>query len=134
MAKYRKERVSELIHSFLAEQIIRFTDPRMRLVTITAVEMSPDLKSAWVYWTKAAFVEGGSETESGTKDQSEPKEPISTEEKRVVTDALNGSAKLLKRRIGEELKLRYTPDLVFRYDDSIATGARIDYLLKKAGF
>ena len=48
--------------------------------------------------------------------------------------ALRGANGLLRRKIGEELELRYVPELNFRYDESSAAGNRIDYLLKKAGF
>ena len=49
-----------------------------------------------------------------------------------VQEALVGITKLLKTRIGKELKLRYTPHLDFQFDDSVAKGFYIEELLQKA--
>ena len=129
MTGYRKQRVGDELLAFLAQEILRLNDPRLKLLTLTSLEISPDLKSARVYWallpTPAA--------EGSTADRN--KIPEAEEQKKNNTaKALQGAEGLLKKRIGQELKLRYVPALHFIYDDSAENGSRIDALLKQAGF
>lgn len=103
-SSHRTERVAEMVRGFLGIEIQRLSDPRMQLLTITGVDMSPDLKSARVFWASHG-------------------------EREACEEAILGVKSLLKRRMGEELKLRYTPDLHFKYDESVERGFRIDSLL-----
>jgi ribosome-binding factor A len=122
MTTFRKERVAEVLLVFLGEQIRRLQDPRLGFLTITDLDISPDLKVAKVFWT---IHPGKVQGEGGIL-------PVATKEDIAAGEAaLKGIAGLLKRRIGEELKLRYVPQLLFRYDESIDRGMRIDYLLNK---
>ena len=114
---HRAKRVGEQLLAFLAEQIARFADPRVQFITLTGVEMTPDLKRARVYWTILA----------DDADRFPTKEEIS-----AAKEILTNGAGVLKRRIGAELQLRNTPQLMFIHDDSIARGARIDTLLDQA--
>lgn len=169
MASFRKERMSDLLLSFVAGELRRLGDIRLDLVTITAVDMTPDLKTAWVYWTLAdvaqnaaaptagatladvsgadvsgADVSGvakttgaapapGGQTPGAAVSESLPNFP--SEQRVAEADAaLRGVVKLLKRRAGEELQLRYTPDLRFKFDSSSHYASRIEFLLKKAGY
>lgn len=133
MSISRKRRVAELLRSFLAMELIELQDPRLTLVTVTAVRVSADLKSARVYWT----VPGSRKTKSlvnGEEDDTASDEsiPFPTEEEiSLVKGALEKASGVLKKRIGEGLKLRYTPTLRFEYDSSFIQGARIDELLDK---
>jgi ribosome-binding factor A len=45
--------------------------------------------------------------------------------------AIAGAAGFLKKKIGDELDLRFVPELRFKYDDSAVVGARIDEILDK---
>lgn len=101
---HRTERVAEMVRGFLGIELQRLSDPRMQLVTITGVDMAPDLKSCRVYWAAHGDREG-------------------------CAEAIEGVKSLLRRRIGEELKLRFTPSLHFKYDESVERGFRIDSLL-----
>lgn len=74
-------------------------------MTITGVKMTPDLKIAKVYYSTLG------------KDLAGAKE------------ALVGAKGLLRKRLGEELQLRYTPSLQFFYDESVVEGDRIEVLL-----
>jgi ribosome-binding factor A len=122
MRGFRKERVGETLLSFLASELRTLTDPRLANITLTDVDISPDLKVARVYWT----------THAASLAQSNGIDPKSAEgkERAEVEEALRSAKKLLKARIGKELKFRYTPDLDFRFDDSISRGFYIDSLLK----
>ncbi len=119
---FKRERTAEMLRDFLAVELHRLGDPRLELVTITGVDMSPDLKTAWVYWSVMSL----SSSTSG--------EPPQTSATRIeeIEEALGGAANALKRRIGKELSLRYTPQLVFRHDHSLETASRIEYLVKQA--
>lgn len=111
---HRKARVGDLLYSFLADEVRTFRDPRLQLLTITGVDVSPDLKSARVFWSVPS-------TEYPTKEKIES-----------VQAALDGAVPFLKRRIGEELELRYIPGLRFIYDESMQRADRIDFLLHQA--
>jgi len=112
MATYRKERVSDLLLGFIAEEVRKMRDPRLQLITITGVDISPDLKNAFIYWA--------THVESPT-----------AKDKQAVTKALKGAAGFLRKRIGDELELRLVPNLMFKFDDSIDNGNRIETLLKQ---
>ena len=57
----------------------------------------------------------------------------SPQQREEIEESLNGAANLLKRKIGKELGLRFTPQLVFRHDHSLETASRIEYLVKQTG-
>lgn len=106
----RSDRVSGLIHRAVAELIENeLWDARFQGVTVTGVEVTRDLKIAAVYVSMLKDGELIGET----------------------IDALNGAAKFIRSRLGDELSLRYTPDIQFRYDKSIVEGMRMDALLSE---
>jgi ribosome-binding factor A len=111
MAERRPERVAHLVQSELARLLLREAkDPRLRLVTLTAVKMTPDLRVARV------FVR--------TLDD--------TADRRAVVRALEHAAPFLRGEIGRALGLRVTPELRFAYDALPDTARRLDELLRGA--
>jgi len=106
----RLSRVGETIRAEISEMILRdLKDPRIGLVTITDVVMSPDLKHARVYFSRI-----------GTNEESE--------------ESLAGLTKAsgyIRRELGRRLKLKFAPELRFLHDDSLETGARISDLLRE---
>ncbi len=136
MATYRKQRVGDLVLAFLAEEVRNLRDPRLSLITLTGLDLSNDLKTARVHWalpphSGECAAPGDSpapENAGSVRNDAEAKR------RKDAEHALRGASGLLRRKIGEELELRYVPELNFRYDESSAAGNRIDYLLKKAGF
>jgi len=84
-------------------------DPRLGLVTITGVKMSPDLREARVFWT----VHGDSE------------------QRKHTGKGLQNARGFLRHEIGMELKLRITPELHFTYDEAIDRGERIEQLIRQ---
>lgn len=116
----RTERVAELLRSFLGAELMRLADPRLQFVTVTAVDMSPDLKNARIFWS--SFAKAGQD--AGFLPEADVKN---------IGNALNHAGHLLKRRIGAELELRYIPRLHFVYDESLQRGSKIDELLRKVG-
>ena len=106
----RPERVAAVVQHLLAERFARgMRDPRIGLVTITGVKMSPDLREAQVYWT----VHGGADVRKHT------------------AEGLEKARGYLRREIGVELKLRVVPDLHFIYDEAIDRGERIEQLIRQ---
>ena len=105
----RIDRVGHLIQMELSQLILhRIKDPRLGFVTLTHVSVTPDLRSACVFYS--ALGDGKARQESQT--------------------ALEKSAGFLQREIGKALELRYTPKLKFQYDDSLDRGFEIDRVLR----
>lgn len=107
----RPARVAEEFRHELSALIARgLKDPRITgFVTVTGAKMSPDLKEVAV-WVS-----------------------IHGEEKvrRETFAGLESAAAFLQREVARRLKLRHTPHLRFRYDESVAEGDKIDRLLKE---
>jgi ribosome-binding factor A len=78
-------------------------------VTVTGVEVTPDLRHARVFVSVM-----GSESE-----------------KKATFDGLASTASHLRSRVGRALRLRVAPEFQFREDDSIARAARIELLLSE---
>ena len=109
MASNRLGRINEELQRELSSLIRTLKDPRVQqsMVSITKVEATGDLRYAKVY--------------------------ISVLDKSKSKDTLKGlrsAGGFLRREIGSRLQLRYTPELVFEEDDSIAYGARMFELLR----
>jgi ribosome-binding factor A len=112
MGKRYQRRVSELVHIRLSNLLERKSrDPRLAMVTITDVEVTPDVARANVYFT----VLGGEEA----RDE--------------ALEGLRGAAGWLRRELGQHLRLRNIPELVFRYDRSVERGERISAILDELG-
>lgn len=109
MASNRIGRINEEIQRELATLIRSVKDPRVsgRLISITAVETTPDLRYAKVFVSLL--------------DKSDVKD---------VVKGLKSASGWLRRELGRALSLRYTPELQFEQDDSIVQGAHILELLR----
>ena len=110
MASNRKGRINEELQRELSALIRMLKDPRVQqsMVSVTKVEATGDLRYAKVYISVL------------DKDKS-----------RETLRGLRSAAGFLRREIGSRLQLRYTPELVFEEDDSIAYGAKMFDLLRK---
>jgi ribosome-binding factor A len=105
----RADRVGDLIHRELSQLLLReVKDPRLGAVTITAVEMTADLRHARVLFTGT----GGEGTAEELK-------------------GLQSAAGFLRGQIGRALRLRYAPELRFEVDDSLKRGLHIAAILKQ---
>jgi ribosome-binding factor A len=104
----RQRQVAELLHQEISLLIQRRArDPRLNFVTVTGVEVTPDLRVAHVYVSVL-----------GNED----------DVKRSLA-GLEGAAGFFRHELGASLSLRYLPELDFRLDDSLEQGFRIDQLL-----
>ncbi len=106
----RTTRVNELLRAEISELLLReVKDPRVSrgMITITEVQVSPDLRRATVFVSHL-----GTEAE-----------------RRDALDGLQHSAPFMHRELVHRLKLRNVPDLTFRFDPSIERGARLTELI-----
>lgn len=109
--KRRTERVSEEIRGELARLLHEeITDPRIGLVTITRVDLSPDFRNARIDWS--AMAANGSVG------------PIDAEAVLATQDGLESASGFLRRRLAQTLPFKRVPELRFHHDDSLALGAR----------
>lgn len=106
----RTRRVGELIHQEISTLLISgLKDPRIGFVTITGVDVSPDLRLAKVYFSVVGDEKARRETEAGLK----------------------SSVPFIRQHLGGTLRLKYTPDLRFHYDEAVDYGNRIEGLLQE---
>jgi ribosome-binding factor A len=104
----RPERVADQIRGELGTLLSREVhDPGIGFITITRVQISPDLQAARVYYTALG-------DEKARRDSAR---------------ALERAAPFLKRQIGSRLRLKRAPDLKFIFDESIAGQDRIEQIL-----
>lgn len=105
MASNRIARINEEIQRQLSADIRRLKDPRVSgsgMVSVTRVDTTGDLRCAKIYVS--------------VLDKSQEK---------GVLKGLKSAGGFLRRELGSALGLRYTPELIFEADDSIAYGAHI---------
>lgn len=107
----RLRRVADQIQRELSEIIrLELKDPRVGMITITDVEMSPDLAHAKVYFTSL----GEGETLARTQ------------------ASLKRASGFLRAALGSRLSIHNTPELHFEYDASVERGMRLSQLIDAA--
>ena len=105
----RINRVGHLIQMELSQLILhRVKDPRIGFVTVTHVDVTPDMKSACVFYS----VMGDAKAKANSK------------------IALEKAAGFLQKEIGAAIQMRNTPRLIFRLDSSLDRGLEIDKVLR----
>lgn len=108
--RYRQEQLGEEIAHELSDVIrSRMQDPRIGFASVTGVQLSADLRHAKVFISVL-----GSE-----------------EEQTATMRALQHGNGFMRHELAQRLNIRYTPELSFKLDESIAQGARILELLKQ---
>ena len=105
----RTERIAGELLAELARLLHEeVTDPRVGVVTLTRVDVAPDLTNALVWWSAL---------------------DIAGDRKGEHQAGLDSAAPFLRRRIASALPLKRSPELRFRYDPSLALGSRTLSLL-----
>ena len=112
MASNRINRINEEIQKELSALLRNLKDPRIQdpMISITRVETTPDLRYTKVY--------------------------VSFLQEERAADAMKGlksAAGYLRRELGNALKLRYTPQIMWALDDSITYGAKMLALINSLG-
>ncbi|MDI3257269.1 MAG: 30S ribosome-binding factor RbfA [Kyrpidia sp.] len=110
MTKVRPNRVAEQIKKEITDILYHeLKDPRIGFVTITGVEVSRDLQHAKVF----ASVMG------------------SEEEKALSLEALHKATGFIRSEIGRRIRLRHTPEIVFKLDTSVDYSQRISHVIRE---
>lgn len=110
MANNRIGRINEEIQKELSVLLQNVKDPRVSgLISITAVDTTPDLRYSKIFIS-----------------------PLDKENGTELLKGLKSASGWLRRELGHNLDLRYTPELTFVLDDSIDKGAHILELLRKS--
>ena len=105
----RTARLSEVLREVIGDELTRIDDERLDLVTITAIDVDPEMNRAIVYFD-SMFGEEGDEG---------------------VILALNEFRPRIQASINRQMHARKTPILSFRPDEVIRSAARIEELLRK---
>jgi ribosome-binding factor A len=111
MSSRRQEQVAQAVQQVLSQEMREMSDPRLGFVTVTEVSITPDLKTAHIYWSDLRDVTLPDAHEGSQK-------------------ALEGAKGRLRAAVGARLAQRYTPQLVFHRDETGERAARIDALLR----
>lgn len=101
-----KQRIKEEISRILHDEI---KDPRIGFITVTKVELTSDLQHAKIFYSIL-----------GDEDK-----------KKEAQQGLKSANKYMRRILGENLKLRYTPEIVFKLDTSIDYNIHIGKIFDK---
>jgi ribosome-binding factor A len=110
MAVSRMRRINEVLREVVGAAISSdLSDPRIGFVTVTSVETSPDLRTAKVFVSVLG----------------------DDEEREETMAALRSSHGVIQGKIAAETRMKRTPTISFRYDDTIEQGVRISRLLEE---
>lgn len=102
----RAERVSDQMKQEIADILMRkIKDPRIGFVTVTDVEVADDLRNAKVF----VSVYGSDKAET--------------------LKGLDSAAPFIRSELGHRMRMKFVPELLFRYDESVERGAHIMELL-----
>jgi ribosome-binding factor A len=104
----RARRVNAIVHEVVAEEIERLTDPRLAMVTVTAVSVAPDMRRATVFFSSFDLSQLA-EAQAG----------------------LRAAAPRLRLAIGREVRIKFSPVLEFVPDQGVLQGEKIEALLRE---
>ena len=106
----RSDKISEALHELISGLLVKgVKDPRIGFTTITAVKVADDLHLATVFFTVI-----GDDTEKKNTEQ-----------------GLNSARGFIRKEMAKSLRMRYVPDIIFKYDESVDYGRHIDSLLNE---
>ena|SRR5690625_1318017 len=109
MSNVRVHRVGEQVKQELSQLFQReLKDPRIGFVTVTGVEMSGDLQQAQVFISVLG----------------------NQEQKDKTLQAIDAASGFIRSEIGKRVRLRHVPEFIFKMDESIEYGNRIERLIR----
>lgn len=107
---HRPEKVREFIKEQVSDIILHhLKDPRIGFVSVTDVEVSVDLRHAKVFVSVLGDVQAKTDTMAG----------------------LESAQGYVRSELGRRLQMRFTPEILFRIDESIERGTRIVTLIRE---
>jgi ribosome-binding factor A len=107
----RPERVAEEFREILAKEIPRLKDPRVGFITVTHVEVTPDLRRATVFYTVLG----------------------EDRDHRATRAGLRSARTHLRTVLGHQVRMKFTPELEFQEDEGPDHIERVARLLREAG-
>ncbi len=103
----RAERVSDQMKEEIADILMRkIKDPRIGFVTVTDVEVADDLRNAKIF----VSIYGG--------------------DKAKTLRGLESAAAYIRLELGKRMRMKFMPELLFRFDSTVEQGAHIMELLR----
>jgi len=103
----RTARLNESLREVIAEELIRIDDERLSLVTITAIDVDPEMNRAIVYYDSLVGEDGDVE----------------------IAEALAAHRVRIQSSVGRQVRAKKTPILSFKPDDAIRAAERIERIL-----
>ena len=103
---FKKEKLSEKIQFAVSEYLRQLSDSRLGLISITRVELSPDMSQAKVYW-----------------------DTFDTSRKLEVSTSLKNVGGKMRSQLSKVIKIRQVPSISFIYDSQFEDEMKIDQLL-----
>jgi len=110
LSSFRLDRVRNVLRQATSEILGRVKDPRVGFVTVTDVEITPDLRHAKVF----VSIMG---------DEAQRAEALK---------GLDSARGFVRRELHKDVSLRYIPDIAFFRDESLDRGMRVNELLAEA--
>jgi ribosome-binding factor A len=105
----RTRKVERLAREVLGESIQNLKDPRLGFATLTAVKISPDLRHARVLVSVLG----------------------SDDEKKSTMAALKSATPMLRSELGHQIRMKYTPELVFELDTGADEAQRLEEIFHR---
>ena len=105
----RTEKVQRLAREVLGEEIQNLKDPRLGFVTVTAVRVTPDLRQARVFVSVLG----------------------SDDEKTATMEGLKSATPVLRSELGHQIRMKFTPELVFELDTMADEAQRLQEILHR---
>jgi ribosome-binding factor A len=107
VSRGRPQKVADLIQRELSDLLRReVRDPKVGMITLTSVDVSPDLSHAKVFFTL-----------------------LEKEKKDETTRGLQRAASFLRSQLSKRMSMYTTPELRFVYDESVERGDRLSRLI-----
>ena len=112
---YRPDRIGEEIRKIISDMLLHgLKDPRLdSMISITAVDVTSDYSYATVSFTVLGL--GAGTSEEALED---------------VIAGFESSKGFIRKRVGSELRLKHTPELIFKLDTSMDYGRHIDEIIE----
>ncbi len=106
----RTARLSETLREVIADELTRIDDERLDMVTITAIDVDPEMNRANVFFDSLAGEEGDAQ----------------------ILETLGAYRVRIQASVGRQIRSKKTPILHFRPDESIRSADRIEQILQDA--
>ena len=123
---YRTGRLGEEIRRIVSSMLLtEIKDPRLagKMISITGVDVTSDGSYATCYVSVMGSSKEKAVHEEGTEE--------AAQEKEKVLEGLKSASGLMRKEIGRQVKIRHTPELIFKIDNSMEYGRHINKVISQ---